>query len=212
MNIEREIQAVPETPGPSVRVGVRQPLPEKDEWPEAPAMPPRVRVVKALLCSHGPAGRVDKCHSSELGMVPHQGLRVYPFILLSVFSDGLSVGVFLRQSQRYGLGPSESSPKSLGCTRRLPVSTIAFTAAGGPHLLRSRSAYKMHQDEDTIFITFTKRFCPAILSLRAHNYTFLFPTVLRELAPPGRGSCLDWKDDLVRGWSETESQPHQNLR
>lgn len=90
-------------------------------FPEAPDMSPRVRAINALLCLPGQAGSVGECHSSELVIVPHEVLC--SFVHLSVFSDGLSAGVFWGRSQRSGLGPDESPPKILGCT-------FAFTVAG----------------------------------------------------------------------------------
>lgn len=142
---------------------------------------------------------------SQLRIVPHEKPRVLClFVHLSVFSDELNAGVFLMQSQRSGIGPSESSLRSLGYARRLPMPSFASAAAGGPHLLRSGSAYKMYQVEETISIFFTKEFCPAIFSQRARTCSFLSPLS----HPRGNMPLLEG----IAGWTRRTTSPETDVR
>lgn len=163
--------------------------PEQDAFLEDPAMPPRGKAIKALVCSHGQAGEAMSVTAQNGELCPMRGPECLSCLSvhLSIFSDILNVGVFLRQSQRSGVQPSESSLKSLGYTGRLPMPSFASAAAGGPHLLRSGSMYNVHQEEETISIIFNKRFFPAILSQRARNCSFVLPSSLEETCSPRKG-------------------------
>lgn len=63
VNLGIEIQAVSETPGPTLRAGVRQCPPGENEFPEALAVPPSVREIKTLLFPCGQPGRMGEYHS-----------------------------------------------------------------------------------------------------------------------------------------------------
>lgn len=78
MNLGIEIQAVPESTGPSFKVGFKSPAPwaGQDELPEASDKPPRVRAIKALLYVHSQAKRLGECHNSELEIMPHEEPRM----------------------------------------------------------------------------------------------------------------------------------------